>query len=615
MAKRKQGEVDTGANGAVGMVAEVEGDGAIMTRVRELGLDLVAVEGEVGLGDRQERVMRLPRLVEEWVRQHLDRRAERAGGLSQRNVLEVLASTTMRKRVKEEGGEWVSQKAAHVGWAWVAEREKLRAEAGEEAEGVERLMQGRGVVMPGWREAAMSMSGYGEGERLTVVEVREVRLVEMVYRALAYQVGGVSQDGAMWVEAYHQIGAWNSVKQTPEFRGGGGREMFWRCMAMLMLEGRVEGCPGRGPREGDWWVVAKSMFGRRGLEVGGEGLGGREGGEGVLGMGSWSAVGEESGGPEGVHLSGGGYQKVRVVSSDGGVGGESGDGSDEGYFSGAVGGSEEECGGGGGTWGGGGAGVPDGGAMLRDLLKDEQGQSREGVCIQGTRWGASGGGVWGGSGRRGQPGEEVSGLHQVGNEEEGVQGSLQGVESGESCGGSGGEAIHEGVAGEACEEGGTPVCLRALLHEAHTHMDQCDRVGAEGADRGWQVRQQVQPGESGGEGEVAAQVCFGGGIAEGERWGWQEGDEAGHTSPASPGDSGGSRVRDRDPAVVEDLMKWCPRGMFSESQARSLLEMVVYEDEVALLECSQVAGEQRAPKRRRRECFIIMEQGGADGVT
>ena len=43
-----------------------------------------------------------------------------------------------------------------------------------------------------------------------------------------------------------------------------------------------------------------------------------------------------------------------------------------------------------------------------------------------------------------------------------------------------GEAIHAGVEVEACEEGSTPVCLRALLHEAHTHMDQCDRVGAEG---------------------------------------------------------------------------------------------------------------------------------------
>ena len=52
---------------------------------------------------------------------------------------------------------------------------------------------------------------------------------------------------------------------------------------------------------------------------------------------------------------------------------------------------------------------------------------------------------------------------------------------------------------------------------------------------------------------------------------------------------GFSRVRDRDPAVVEDLLEWCPRCMFSESQARLLLEMVVYEDEVALLECSQVA--------------------------
>ena len=215
--KRKIGEVDMAPNGVVEVVAAEEGEGAMMTRVRELGLDLVAVEGEVGLGDRQERVRRLPRQLEEWVRQHLDRRAERAGGLSQRNVLDVLASTTMRKRVKEGGGERVSQKAAHVGWAWVAERERLRVEAGGEAEGVERVMQGKGVVMPGWREAAMSMSRYGEGERLTVVDVREARLVEMVYRALACQVGGESQGWAMWVEAYHQLGAWNSVKQTPEF--------------------------------------------------------------------------------------------------------------------------------------------------------------------------------------------------------------------------------------------------------------------------------------------------------------------------------------------------------------------------------------------------------------
>ena len=82
-----------GPNGVVEVVAAGEGEGAMMTRVRELGLDLVAVEGEVRLGDRQERVRRLPRQLEEWARQHLDRRAEQAGGLSQRNVLDVLTST------------------------------------------------------------------------------------------------------------------------------------------------------------------------------------------------------------------------------------------------------------------------------------------------------------------------------------------------------------------------------------------------------------------------------------------------------------------------------------------------------------------------------------------
>jgi len=66
----------------------------------------------------------------------------------------------------------------------VAERERERAEAGLPSEGVERLMQNHGGVMPGWSERAVALSGYGGGLRMTVGEVQEVRLVNMVYRAL-----------------------------------------------------------------------------------------------------------------------------------------------------------------------------------------------------------------------------------------------------------------------------------------------------------------------------------------------------------------------------------------------------------------------------------------------
>ena len=76
------------------------------------------------------------------------------------------------------------------------------------------------------------------------------------------------------------------------------------------------------------------------------------------------------------------------------------------------------------------------------------------------------------------------------------------------------------------------------------------------------------------------------------------------------------------PAHAVVFMPHCAACVYSEPtlppigpRVALLLEMGVCDDEVALPECGQVAGEQRAPKRRRRECFIIMEQGGADGVT
>ena len=63
-------------------------------------------------------MLRMTCQLEGWVRDHLDSRAEREGGLTQDNVARVVASTTLRKKVKQAGGQWVQQKASHVAWAW-----------------------------------------------------------------------------------------------------------------------------------------------------------------------------------------------------------------------------------------------------------------------------------------------------------------------------------------------------------------------------------------------------------------------------------------------------------------------------------------------------------------
>ena len=145
---------------------------------------------------------------------------------------------------------------------------------------------GPGVrVGPVGRARAGARSGDGGGLRLTVGEVQEVRLVSMVYRALLSQAGsqGCMEPGkvgeALWVEVWHQQGAWGSVKKAAEFKGPGGMALFWRCIAMLMLEGRIEGHVGRGPREGDWWSKAVEVWDRMGIGTGdqGDGAGAVEG--------------------------------------------------------------------------------------------------------------------------------------------------------------------------------------------------------------------------------------------------------------------------------------------------------------------------------------------------
>ena len=107
--KRTMTEMNGGVtNGMVAVVdtfgEEEEEGGEVMTRLRAMGMEMspVGMGAEV-VGDTgdERRVARLSQGLEEWVRQHLTVRAERAGGLTQGNVREVLASTTLRRRVKK----------------------------------------------------------------------------------------------------------------------------------------------------------------------------------------------------------------------------------------------------------------------------------------------------------------------------------------------------------------------------------------------------------------------------------------------------------------------------------------------------------------------------------
>ena len=148
--------------------------------------------------------------------------------------------------------------AADVGWSWVAEQQRQLG-ATEAVKLIERRLPNSRVVMPYWREMSAARSGWVSGGRVTASpeDLRLLQMVELVYRAIPGSCGSEwyseTQGEVIWVEAEDQRAVWDRVNKVEEFRGLGGRNMYWKCWALLMSEGRVQGDIGRGPREGTWW--------------------------------------------------------------------------------------------------------------------------------------------------------------------------------------------------------------------------------------------------------------------------------------------------------------------------------------------------------------------------
>ena len=206
-------------------------------------------EGGISLGGLVSRELR------ERLRVLLQKRATRLGGLTESTVMKVVGGTQLRDLLRAEAP---GAAAADVGWAWVAEQQ-VAVGATEAVKAIQRRLPNQRVPMPYWREMSTVRSGWASGGRATVsaADLRVLQLVEMVFRAIP----GVSGDEwysegkgeAIWMEVEDQRVVWDRVSRAEEFRGSGGRNMYWKCWALLLSEGRVEGCLGKGPREGTWW--------------------------------------------------------------------------------------------------------------------------------------------------------------------------------------------------------------------------------------------------------------------------------------------------------------------------------------------------------------------------
>ena len=90
-------------------------DSMAMKRLRELGLDLVEARQDQVMEEGQGLVMlRMTCQLEGWVRDHLDSRAEREGGLTQDNVARVAASTTHQSGLGRDRGMHDRDRAASL---------------------------------------------------------------------------------------------------------------------------------------------------------------------------------------------------------------------------------------------------------------------------------------------------------------------------------------------------------------------------------------------------------------------------------------------------------------------------------------------------------------------
>jgi len=212
----------------------------------------------------------------EWIMESHTQRQEKKAAITQENIMGLVACSALRRALHNTG---VSP--ADAAWAWIADQKG----SGRIPAGIYKRVQGPYEVAEPYWEGAVQLRVDWNGIRdggITQEYITVVQRTSRVERALRQHIGVTSRywggdesssdseeeeaapegSTAMTKEVLDVTkeavdGAWQSVKG--HFKGEGGRAQFWLCVGLLMMQGRIQGEVGWGPREGKWWETAAAL--------------------------------------------------------------------------------------------------------------------------------------------------------------------------------------------------------------------------------------------------------------------------------------------------------------------------------------------------------------------
>ena len=231
----------------------------MMKRAREQGTEPVT-------GGSRVRWAPYPMTEDEknWVRKVMSRGVQRYGVVRQETVPMLTRNGTMTDKFCRTGAA-----VPDVVWSWIAERQ---AAGGPDVDAGLRRRVGSGSkrVMPRWEWYSRVRSGWARPVGMTRKEVVLMQEADEVLALLWMEQEGLEWDmgvkGEVLVLRNDTVTrVWRKVRRRL-FVGEGGYAQLTRTMAVLLLQGDVEGGVGLSPR-GTWWAQGREAMAKMGMAV------------------------------------------------------------------------------------------------------------------------------------------------------------------------------------------------------------------------------------------------------------------------------------------------------------------------------------------------------------
>ena len=199
-----------------------------------------------------------------WVRKVMSRGVQRYGVVRQETVPMLTRNGTMTDKFCRTGAA-----VPDVVWSWIAERQEA---GGPDVDAGLRRRVGSGSkrVMPRWEWYSRVRSGWARPVGMTRKEVVLMQEADEVLALLWMEQEGLEWDmgvkGEVLVLRNDTVTrVWRKVRRRL-FVGEGGYAQLTRTMAVLLLQGDVEGGVGLSPR-GTWWAQGREAMAKMGMAV------------------------------------------------------------------------------------------------------------------------------------------------------------------------------------------------------------------------------------------------------------------------------------------------------------------------------------------------------------